>query len=96
LRENIAASVWKIEITAAGDPPLLYPQKLVLASPTSGGRSVGVVRSWTKATDNAAERIKKIEEKINHLIGTRTSDLPDCSTATQISMLPLELNIPAP
>jgi hypothetical protein len=27
----------------------LYPQRLVLASPTSGGRSVGIVRSRTKA-----------------------------------------------
>jgi len=29
----------------------LYPQKLALTSPTGGGRSVGVVRSWTKATE---------------------------------------------
>jgi hypothetical protein len=29
----------------------LYPQKLVLTSPTSGGRSVGIVRSWTKAME---------------------------------------------
>jgi hypothetical protein len=29
----------------------LYPQKLALTSPTSGGRSVGIVRSRTKATD---------------------------------------------
>jgi hypothetical protein len=29
----------------------LYPQKLELTSPTSGGRSVGVVRSRTKATE---------------------------------------------
>jgi hypothetical protein len=29
----------------------LYPQKLALNSPTSGGRSVGVVRSRTKATE---------------------------------------------
>jgi hypothetical protein len=28
----------------------LYPQKLALTSPTSGGRSVGRVRLWTKAT----------------------------------------------
>jgi hypothetical protein len=38
-----------------GDPSryprdTLYPQKLALISPTSGGRSVGIVRSWTKAT----------------------------------------------
>jgi hypothetical protein len=27
-----------------------YPQKLALTSPTSGGCSVSIVRSWTKAT----------------------------------------------
>jgi hypothetical protein len=29
----------------------LYPQKLALTSPTSGGRSAGIVRSLTQATD---------------------------------------------
>jgi hypothetical protein len=29
----------------------MYPQKLALTSPTSGGRSVGIVRSRTKATE---------------------------------------------
>jgi hypothetical protein len=29
----------------------LYPQKLAVASPTSGGRSVGVVRSRTQAME---------------------------------------------
>jgi hypothetical protein len=29
----------------------LYPQKLALTSPTSGGRSVGIVRSRIKATE---------------------------------------------
>jgi hypothetical protein len=29
----------------------LYPQKLALTSPTSGGRSVGMVRSLTQATE---------------------------------------------
>ena len=29
----------------------LYPQKLALTSPTSGGRSVGIVRSRTKAKE---------------------------------------------
>jgi hypothetical protein len=28
-----------------------YPQKLALTSLTSGGRSVGIVRSWTQATE---------------------------------------------
>jgi len=30
----------------------LYPQKLALTSPTSGGRSVGIVRVRTKATES--------------------------------------------
>jgi hypothetical protein len=29
----------------------LYPQKLALTLPTSGGRSVGIVRSPTQATE---------------------------------------------
>jgi hypothetical protein len=29
----------------------LYPQKLALTSPTSGGRSIGIVRSRTQATE---------------------------------------------
>jgi len=29
----------------------LYPQKLALTSPTGGGRSVGMVRPRTKATE---------------------------------------------
>jgi hypothetical protein len=31
-----------------------YPQKLVLTSPTSGGRLVGIVRLRTKATEYIA------------------------------------------
>jgi hypothetical protein len=39
-----------------GDPDadyatFLHPQKLALTSPTSGGRSVGIFRSRTQATD---------------------------------------------
>jgi len=33
----------------------LYPQKLALTSPTGGGRSVGIVRSRTKATEFSTE-----------------------------------------
>jgi len=32
----------------------LYPQKLALTSPTGGGRSVGIVRVGTKATELVA------------------------------------------
>jgi hypothetical protein len=48
-------SVKKIEITVVGirradHATPLYPQKLALTSPISGGLSVGVVRLRTKAT----------------------------------------------
>jgi hypothetical protein len=33
----------------------LYPQKLALISPTNGGRSVGIVRLWTKAEEFGVE-----------------------------------------
>jgi hypothetical protein len=54
--EIIAALVQKTEIAAVGihsadHGTLLYPQKLALTSPTSGDRSVGIVRSRTKATE---------------------------------------------
>ena len=37
-------------IRCADHVRLLYPKKLALTSPTGGGRSVGIVRSRTKAT----------------------------------------------
>jgi hypothetical protein len=40
-----------VEIRHAGHLTPLYPQKLALTSPTSGGLSVGIVRSRTKATE---------------------------------------------
>jgi hypothetical protein len=47
---------WENRDYGRRDPPrwprnTLYPQKLALTSPTSGGRSVGVVRSQTKTTE---------------------------------------------
>jgi hypothetical protein len=56
LEKKVAAAVQKVENTAGGDPQAdyvtpLYPQKLTLTSPTSCGRSVGIVRSWTQATE---------------------------------------------
>jgi hypothetical protein len=51
--KNVAAPVKKTELTAEGircadhaTPPIR--KKLALTSPTSGGRSVGIVRLWTK------------------------------------------------
>ena len=36
----------------------LYPQKLALTSPIGGGRSVGIVRSRTKATEFSLSYIR--------------------------------------
>jgi len=36
----------------------LYPQKLALTSPTGGGRSVGIVRVRTKATELQYQNIE--------------------------------------
>jgi hypothetical protein len=48
-------SMWKTEINGRGDSlrsrDTLYPLKLALTSPTSGGRSVGIVRWRTKAPE---------------------------------------------
>jgi hypothetical protein len=51
---SIKRSGLKTDINGRGDPlrwprNTLYPQKLVLTSPTSGGRSVGIVRLRTKS-----------------------------------------------
>jgi hypothetical protein len=55
-KERVAAPVYKTDNMDMGIPYSdharpLYPQKLVLTSPTSGGRSVGIVRSRTKARE---------------------------------------------
>jgi hypothetical protein len=63
-REYNWAATWKVaslgsrkpRLTAVGDPlrwprDIFYPQKLALTSPTSGGRSVSIVRFRTKATE---------------------------------------------
>ena len=56
MNKKVAAPVQKTEINGRGDRCAdhvtpLYPQKLALTSPTGGGRSVGIVRSRTKATE---------------------------------------------
>jgi hypothetical protein len=49
----------------------LYPQKLALTSQTSGGRSVGIVRLGTKATE-VFSVATQLELDINRLIITLT------------------------
>jgi hypothetical protein len=44
-------AITAVGIRRADNATPLYPQKLALNSPTSGGLSVGVVRSRTKATE---------------------------------------------
>jgi hypothetical protein len=56
LEENVAAPIYKTENTAvrirrADQATPLYPQTLALTSRTSGGRSVRIVHSRTKATE---------------------------------------------
>ena len=46
----------------------LYPQKLALTSPTGGGRSVGIVRSRTKATEFRVIPIRETDDRINALM----------------------------
>jgi len=40
----------------------LYPQKLALTSPTGGGRSVGIVRARTKATEFSLVYVYRLHE----------------------------------
>jgi hypothetical protein len=49
LEKKVAASVYKTEITTTRHSSIC--QKFALTSPTSGGRSIGIVCSWTQATE---------------------------------------------
>jgi hypothetical protein len=56
LDRKVAAPVYKTENTAAGfrhadHVAPLYPQKLAITSPTSGSRSIGIVRSQTQTME---------------------------------------------
>jgi hypothetical protein len=55
LDRNVAAPVLKTENTAVGirhaDPVAPCQQKLAITSPTSGSRSVGIVRSRTQTME---------------------------------------------
>jgi hypothetical protein len=53
LGRKISRSVLEIRECGSRDPSrgTLYHQKLVLTSPASGGRSVGIVRSRIQATE---------------------------------------------
>jgi hypothetical protein len=56
LKEKVAVPVWKIENAAVGirhADHMAYSirKRMAQISPTSGGRSVGIVRSRTQATE---------------------------------------------
>ena len=48
----------------------LYPQKLALTSPTGGGRSVGIVRSRTKATEFFFCVVITLKPQAEHVAGS--------------------------
>jgi hypothetical protein len=86
---------------AIGDPlcwlsDTLCPQKLTLTSPTSGGRSVGIVRSRTKATElflllmtfsRAASAHGHLETAIDLLQTARCSQVAHFVTVDRIYLL---------
>jgi len=45
----------------------LYPQKLALTSPTGGGRSVGIVRMRTKATEFSFSVLSSASNVVFHV-----------------------------
>jgi hypothetical protein len=61
-----------VGIRSADNVTPLYPQKLALTSPTGGGRSVGIVRSRTKAMEfsfsmkNFSAHVNRIKKKKVH------------------------------
>jgi hypothetical protein len=81
-------SVYKTEINGRGNPlrwprDTLYPQKLALTSPTSGGRPVGIVRLRTKAPRSFLHVNELISSYINHIPKEVSTDNQTNFTATQ-------------
>ena len=53
----------------------LYPQKLTLTLLTGGGRSVGIVRMRTKATEFFSHSILKHKVMVLFIFGAKSSEL---------------------
>jgi len=65
----------------------LYPQKLALTSPTGGGRSVGIVRSRTKATEFS------LVYTCNHNLRVIFTSRDVLQIATSVSVLTITFSI---
>ena len=73
-------------IRCAGHVTPLYPQKLALTSPTGGGRSVGIVRSQTKATEFFFSAIEKLLQ-----YSVKLEELTDLEVSPENDALPCHL-----
>jgi len=81
MKKNSDSRSRKQRLTAVGnrfaDLDPLYPQKLALTSPTGGGRSVGIVRVRTKATEFYCDRtdilnIQRVERSRRAVLDTQS------------------------
>jgi hypothetical protein len=76
LEGRVAPPVQKTEINDLGNllrwpRDTLYPLKLALTSPTSGGRSVGIVRSRTKAKEYSLITLfRNVQNAVEHLLNS--------------------------
>jgi hypothetical protein len=66
LETKVAAPVYKTKINGRGDSlrcprDTLYPLKLALTSPTSGGRSVGIVRWRATASEESLLKVNPVK-----------------------------------
>jgi hypothetical protein len=65
----------------------LYPQKLVLSLPTSGGRSAGIVRSQTQATEFSF--LREHHWCVSTVARNVGANLNSCSSNTRKKSLPI-------
>jgi hypothetical protein len=63
----------------------LYPQEVALISPTSGGRSVSIVRSRTQATEYSSLCHDDISPWIEYHQAFRELDLPSTHCSVKVS-----------